>query len=362
MTDSPLVLTRPDELRAIEPAWRELSLGSGGTSYFGSPDWVLSWWETLGEGVPGEIAVWRDGGRGVSAVVPLGVAGQRLHPRLPGSVHVLTNLGGGPGAADHCGFAVTDRAEPEVRSWLGDLVRHRTLLLHDVDPPAARRLVPRGARVVRHSTCPRLAVPEDPGLIGGSAKLRKQIRAYARRLDKEGVRFRWVPPGHVDRGTLDTLFALHAERSEDAGRQSTFGAGRRRLHELLAARAREGFGPAAVIAERDGEALGMLYGFRWRDDFAYFQSGWQPEMARLNLGTVLVAEAIRLAAQDGARVFDFLRGAEPYKYRFGAVDHVDVTYLVPRRLSGALLKLKYGVRGSVTPVDRPATAAVTAAS
>jgi CelD/BcsL family acetyltransferase involved in cellulose biosynthesis len=95
------------------------------------------------------------------------------------------------------------------------------------------------------------------------------------------------------------------------------------------------------MAERDGVTLGVLYGFRWRDHFAYFQSGWRPEAARLNLGTVLVAEAIRFAGEDGARVFDFLRGPEPYKYRFGAVDRADLTYLVPRAVAGALLRLKY---------------------
>jgi CelD/BcsL family acetyltransferase involved in cellulose biosynthesis len=349
MTDQPLVLTRPDELRSIESAWRELALGPGGTSYFGSPDWVLSWWETLGGGVPGAVAVWSDGGDGLSAVVPLGRTGQRLHPRIPGSVHVLANLGGGPGSADHGGFSVGDGAEPAVRQWLEQMGRDRTLLLQDLDPLPAARLLPSRARVVRRNVCPRLTIPDDHDAIGGSAKMRKQIRAYARRLQREGIGFRWVPPGQVDGRVLDTLFALHAVRSEDARRRSSFDADRRQLHDSLAARARDGFGPAAVVAERDGFALGVLYGFRWRDHFAYFQSGWRPEAARLNLGTVLVAEAIRFAAEDGARVFDFLRGPEPYKYRFGAVDRADLTYLVPRGTAGALLRLKYRAkRGTVS--------------
>jgi hypothetical protein len=59
-------------------------------------------------------------------------------------------------------------------------------------------------------------------------------------------------------------------------------------------------------------------------------------------------------------VFDFLRGQEPYKYRFGATDRVDRSYLVPRGATGALLRLKYGVkrgRTMVAPAVAPDTAA-----
>jgi hypothetical protein len=41
---------------------------------------------------------------------------------------------------------------------------------------------------------------------------------------------------------------------------------------------------------------------------------------------------------------DFLRGGEPYKYRFGARDHWDHTWLVPRGPAGALLALRHRAR------------------
>jgi CelD/BcsL family acetyltransferase involved in cellulose biosynthesis len=340
----PRVLSTVAELREIEPQWRALALETEDVSYFASPDWVASWWETLGDGVAGLVATWWDGDGSLRAVVPVGTAGHRLHPRLPVSVHPLSNLGAGPGAADHCGFTVAPQASDDVRDWLADVGSRRTLLLHDLDPRQGSRWLPADAEGVRHTRCPRLEIPADPDLVGGSQKHRKQLRAYARKLAGQGVTIRWVGPGALDESLLDTLFALHAARSAGAGRRSTFGDGRRALHGRLVARARDGFGPAAVVAERDGAVVGMLYGFRWRDEFAYFQSGWLPEMAPLSLGTVLVAEAIRLARLDGAGVFDFLRGAEPYKYRFGAADRLDVTYLVPRGLMGSLLRVKYRTR------------------
>jgi CelD/BcsL family acetyltransferase involved in cellulose biosynthesis len=106
----------------------------------------------------------------------------------------------------------------------------------------------------------------------------------------------------------------------------------------------------------------MRYGFRWRDEFAYYQTGWLPELASLSLGTVLVAEAIRAARADGARVFDFLRGQEPYKYRFGAVDKVDTTLLLPHGPSGLLLRLKFGAKQSRQAPAAPRPAHVPAAA
>jgi CelD/BcsL family acetyltransferase involved in cellulose biosynthesis len=40
----------------------------------------------------------------------------------------------------------------------------------------------------------------------------------------------------------------------------------------------------------------------------------------LSLGVVLTAKAIEHAIENGRSTFDFLRGNETYKYRFGAKD------------------------------------------
>jgi CelD/BcsL family acetyltransferase involved in cellulose biosynthesis len=40
----------------------------------------------------------------------------------------------------------------------------------------------------------------------------------------------------------------------------------------------------------------------------------------LSLGVVLTAKAIEWAIEHGRSEFDFLRGNETYKYRFGAKD------------------------------------------
>lgn len=337
------VLTRPEQLDGLVDDWRRLAAAAGG-SYFVSPDWVLGWWETLGRGVDAEVALWRDRSGTLEAVVPVARVRQRLHPRAPLAVSVCTNLGSGAGAADHCGWPALPQRAEAVRAFIARKAAGGPLLLADLDPDLGVPFVPAGARQVGASACPRLDIPPPGEELALSGKFRKQLRAYARKLDQQGVAFRWVGPEEMTDELLETVYHLHERRWSLVGGTSSFQRSRAGLQRRLIARGGEGRGPAAVLAERDGQPVGVLYGFLWGDVFAYYQTGWEPEWAAANLGTVLVSEAIRLAGSAGAKVFDFLRGAEAYKYRFGATDRVDQTWLVPRGAGGRLLDLRYRVR------------------
>jgi CelD/BcsL family acetyltransferase involved in cellulose biosynthesis len=181
---------------------------------------------------------------------------------------------------------------------------------------------------------------------GPSPAFIRQLRRFTRRLEREGVRFEWVAPGWVDERLLMTLFELHAHgRARRGG--STFGVDQLAFHRRLAERSGPGRGPAAVVARRGEVIVGVLYGFWWQDTFAGYQSGWDPTLARHSMGSVLVMHALERAADEGAHTFDFLRGREPYKYRFGARDRCDRTWLVPRGPAGALLTTRHRVRDRV---------------
>ena len=120
-----------------------------------------------------------------------------------------------------------------------------------------------------------------------------------------------------------------------------FGTEQLALHLRLVERSGASRGPVAIVARHGDAVAGILYGFQWRDTFAAYQWGWDPRWARHSMGSVLTYQAIRLAAERGARTFDFLRGAEPYKYRFGAVDRHDRTWLLPHGPAGTLLAARY---------------------
>jgi CelD/BcsL family acetyltransferase involved in cellulose biosynthesis len=75
----------------------------------------------------------------------------------------------------------------------------------------------------------------------------------------------------------------------------------------------------------DGELIAVLYcladaaGAAARHCY-YYIGGFDPRCAAFSPGTLLIAQAIESAAAEGAAAFDFLRGGEAYKYRWGAVD------------------------------------------
>ena len=200
----------------------------------------------------------------------------------------------------------------------------------------------------RSSSCPRAAGWSD--VLGrAECRARERTRTYevslvdglapARRssgstsLDPDGS---WSSEGavfdhrigsEIDRDTLAELFALHGMRSASVGRRTTFTEARSAFHERLAARSTATNASFVVRARLDGALVGGLYGFLDGERVHYYQSGWDPELERSSLGSILIGEAIDLALERGARTFDFLRGDEPYKLRFGAQASVDSSFL-----------------------------------
>jgi CelD/BcsL family acetyltransferase involved in cellulose biosynthesis len=71
---------------------------------------------------------------------------------------------------------------------------------------------------------------------------------------------------------------------------------------------------------RDDDAVAILYVLHAKQRAFYYIGGFEPELEHLGLGTILVGHAISEAAREGACEFDFLRGQEAYKYRWGATD------------------------------------------
>ncbi len=111
---------------------------------------------------------------------------------------------------------------------------------------------------------------------------------------------------------FEVLVGLHRDRWRRRNLPGAFGFGRARFHRRWLA---EG-GPARIISlELGGEILAAIYILEGKGIWSYYQSGLRPTPG-LSCGSILIAEAIRQAIDEGVSTFDMLRGDEPYKRRW----------------------------------------------
>jgi CelD/BcsL family acetyltransferase involved in cellulose biosynthesis len=98
-------------------------------------------------------------------------------------------------------------------------------------------------------------------------------------------------------------------------------AGRRAVFHDVARAAQAAGTLQLMFCGIDGRAAAALFNFDYRNRIWVYNSGLDPSaFAALSPGVVLTSAAIERAIALDRAEFDFLRGDEEYKYRFGAVD------------------------------------------
>lgn len=311
-------------LEALRPAWAELWERSPRATPFQAPEWLLPWWRHFGGEGLWTLTV-REGGDLV------GLAPFLRYTDPQTGVRQLTLVGNGISdtldllaAAGHerqVAGALARFLQAHAREWdtadLRDLPEESTLL----SPGFAGRL---RAEVEEDTVSPVLPLPAagEPLSAVVPKRLLSNLRYSRRRAEREGgVRF--VPAGPENAGAmLDELIRLHRERWESRGEPGVL------TEPSVADFHREvvrGTAAAGILRlyalQVDGETRGVYYGFAAKGRSYYYLGGFDPEMAHLSPGSLLVEHAIEESVREGAGEFDFLRGSEPYKYTWGARDH-----------------------------------------
>jgi CelD/BcsL family acetyltransferase involved in cellulose biosynthesis len=72
--------------------------------------------------------------------------------------------------------------------------------------------------------------------------------------------------------------------------------------------------------ELDGQRVASALAFNCDGELWLYNSGFDPAFASVSVGLVSKALVLRQAISEGRTCYDFLRGAEPYKYDLGARD------------------------------------------
>jgi len=169
--------------------------------------------------------------------------------------------------------------------------------------------------------CPRVSIEGgyDAYLASINGKLRHEIRRKERRLRGTGdLVVRLATPETID-ADLEVFFAFTRDAEEDKSEFFGHHARAAFFSALGAALLNHGF-VRVVVLELDGVPLAVDFGFSRNGVWSLYNMSYERSRSDLSPGMVLVGETIRLAAEEGCTTFDFLRGREPYKYRFGATD------------------------------------------
>jgi len=105
------------------------------------------------------------------------------------------------------------------------------------------------------------------------------------------------------------------------------------FHDLAVAANEAGWLQLAFL-ELAGQKLAAYFNFVYNNRVLVYNSGLDGSAdPGLGAGIILTAFLIRRAVEEGREAYDFLRGDERYKYRFGGVD-VPVHRLVVRKGGG----------------------------
>lgn len=170
--------------------------------------------------------------------------------------------------------------------------------------------------------CPVLPLPPtwEEYLKQLGKNMREQIKRYPKRLEKEfRVEYSLAQNEDEVRVALDDLFRLHGARWRARGQTGVLATPRRqKFHrEVCASFLRRNRLRLWTLRCNDA-AVCVLLNYCYNHKYYFFIGGFAPEYSRWSVGTCLFSRVFQHAIDEGATEFDFLKGEEEYKYRFGA--------------------------------------------
>src|SRR5215468_750378 len=301
-----------------ETRWNGLVDRSKLPSVFLTWQWQTHWAKAFAHERPLQILSVTDADGSLAGLLPL-YADEPARLRLLGGIDV----------SDYLDLIAPAGREDEV--WQS-LLQHRAAERVEWDLHAIRAASPtmtllpslapaHGLQVTStvEERCPVLALPSswDEYLATLSGKDRHELRRKMRKLERE------LPGTTVSSHSAADGWDVALTRFLDLHRLSKVGKARF-MDEQMERFFRDATGALAAAGwarlwflEHEGAPVASFLCFEYAGSVGLYNSGFDPVHARLAPGIVLLAHVITDAIERRIRIFDFLRGEEPYKQGFG---------------------------------------------
>jgi CelD/BcsL family acetyltransferase involved in cellulose biosynthesis len=326
------VIQTRESFDSLAEEWNHLLSQSASHVPFLRHEYLSAWWHTLGGGEwpHGELytVTARHDQGDLCGIAPLFLTTNREGEAalmLLGSIEIsdyLDVIARPQDLGDFLNLLLEHLSGPEAPAW--QVLDLYNLLEGSPTLPAleaaARRCGWRFSQE-RLQHCPYIPLPGDwEAYLGGiDKKQRHEIRRKIRRVESAQVPVRWRIVGQGDDldAEVDAFLELMAQ---DPEKQAFLTRGMRsQMHIAVRAAQREGWLQLSFL-EVDGVKAAGYLNFDYADHIWVYNSGIDFQFGDLSPGWVLLGYLLQWAIEHKRRAFDFMRGNESYKYRFGGVD------------------------------------------
>ncbi len=329
------------DLESLSAEWMELLQYSASHVPFLRFDYLKTWWNTLGGGEwpHGELSVVtaRDPAGRLTGIAPLFFTQNRESDpalMLLGSIEISDYLDI---------IARPEELFPFANGMFDFLcalpLPWRVLDLYNLletSPtlPALKEIANRRGcsyEIEPLQHCPYIPLPGDwdSYLAGIDKKQRHEIRRKIRRVEESEIPFRWYLA--EDRASLDIEIDHFLDLMAQDPEKKNFlnQAMRAQMQATVRSAFQEGWLQLAFI-EIGGEKAAAYLNFDYQNHIWVYNSGIDPRFRELSPGWVLLGYLLQWSIEHGRESFDFMRGDEDYKYRFGAIDRRVVRVKIQR--------------------------------
>jgi CelD/BcsL family acetyltransferase involved in cellulose biosynthesis len=320
------------ELMPLEKEWNDLLSLSASHVPFLRHEYLTAWWQGLGGGewTSGElniITMRQDDGK-LMAIAPLFLPENREGEpalMLMGSIEISDYLDVIARPEDLPAFLeallehLAEQASPAAHllDWYNLLESSPTI-------PTLKAVAEKlGWEVTQQPLqhCPYIPLPGDweEYLSGIDKKQRHEIRRKMRRAEEYYQPVRWYIAQGEDNleKDMDDFVDLMACDPEKA--LFCTSAMRTQFHQIARAAHKAGWLQLSFM-EVNGERAAGYLNFDYLDHIWVYNSGIDFRFSELSPGWVLLGRLLEWANENQRKFFDFMRGDEEYKYRFGAID------------------------------------------
>jgi CelD/BcsL family acetyltransferase involved in cellulose biosynthesis len=321
-------ITHESGFEAIADAWDALLDQSGTYSYFVRAGWNRGWWQHHSPaGSRLHLVTCTDGTGRLVGLAPLYARQHRVFG-VPCTRELLFLGTGIPlKTSEHLDIVALPGYEAEVataiaahlraqsdwdRLWLWQVAQASVTLPHFM------RAMGDGAVTEECDRAPYIDTSLDWASLKRSygRSMRRNMEYYARRLFKaHECEFTLVAAREHVGPAMDALVELHQARWESQGEPGAFR--KRNFETFLRQAAYDAFDGGRLrlwTLRVDGRIEAALIGFVDNGVLHYFQKGFNPAFAKLDLGTAMLALCVQASVEDPAiHSFDFMGGGAPYK-------------------------------------------------